>query len=140
LGEACHPKVIGFFNCQLQPREVMPSTSAQIIVSLRQLLASTRIQKEIRRKFFPHLRQEPDDRDPFQLKNDVELTRGWLHATLDIRADLDNIQTTASGIPKPYDDIFCYIAYRDLRDRMKMYQELAEKLSSSAVHSVASAA
>lgn len=109
----------------------MPRNEAPIIVSLRQLLASTRMQKEIRRKVFPHLRQETDHQDPFHVGNDVELTREWLHAALDIRADLERIEEAASGIPKPYGEIFCFIAYRDLRDRMKMYQELAEKLSAS---------
>ena len=110
----------------------MPSNTAPIIVSLRQLLAATQMQKEIRHRMFPHLRQETDRQDPFHVGNDVELTRGWLHAALDIRADLERIEEVASGIPKPYGEIFCFIAYRDLRDRMKMYQELAEKLSASA--------
>ena len=109
----------------------MPSNHAPIVVSLHQLLASMRMQKELRRKMFPHLRQEPDSQDPFHVGNDVELTREWLHAALDIRADLERIEEAASGIPKPYSEIFCVIAYRDLRDRMRMYQELAEKLSAS---------
>jgi hypothetical protein len=103
----------------------------EISVSLRQLLASTRMQKEIRHRMFPHLRQETGHENPFHVGNDLELTRGWLHAALDIRADLERIEEAASGIPKPYSDIFCFIAYRDLRDRMKMYQDLAEKLSAS---------
>jgi hypothetical protein len=109
----------------------MRGNHAQIILSLRQLLAATQMQNKVREKMFPHLRRESDHDDPFVISDRDELTGGWLHAALDLQADLQLIEKAASGIPTPYNEILCFIAYRDLRDRMRMYQDLAAKLSSA---------
>ena len=105
------------------------SSNAEVVLSLRQLLAATHMEKETRRTFFPHLQHEREEKNP--LTEPIEqIDRRWAGACLDIRENIGEIWATAwKNLPQPYGDIFCYIVYCDLLDRMKTYQELAGKLS-----------
>jgi hypothetical protein len=99
----------------------------QFIASLRRLLFAGRVEREIRRRILPHLHRETDHGYPFRSRD--EMVESWMHAALDVQADLNLIARKALDLPQPYGDMFCYIAYRDLHERMKKYQELAEKLT-----------
>jgi len=101
----------------------------KFLASIRQLLLAARMERRIRRRILPHLSQGVDYGYPFKSRD--EMVRSYMHAALDIERDLSNILRTAADMPQPYGDMFCYIAYCDLHERLAMYQKVAEKLVQS---------
>ncbi len=116
----------------------MKNINGKFIANLRQLLFAGRVEKEIRRRILPHLHREADHGYPFSSQD--QMVESWMHSALDLEADLSLISKAALKLPKPYGDMLCYVAYRDLHERMKMYQELAKKLNQSDICDASAAA
>lgn len=91
-----------------------------------QLLATGIAEKMARRKTLRQsIGQSLDDRS-FPSKD--EMVKSYTFAALDLDVELPNLMSAAARMPKPYGDMFCYIAYTDMHERMKMYQALAYEL------------
>ncbi len=97
----------------------------KFFADIRRKLFSWRVSREIYGKIFPHLNQDADHGYPFHSKDEMEkmFVRHNLHA----RLNLQLIERTAAKLPKAEADAFCFIAYRDLNERMEMYIALAEE-------------
>ena len=92
----------------------------------RQLTAAVRAEREVRHKMFPRLDNDPETEYPFASRD--EMIRSYTFAALDLKVELLNFMSVAATLPKPCGDMFCYVAYCDLHERMKMYQKLAREL------------
>jgi hypothetical protein len=126
LSEACHLERDWLLKLQTQPRKSMKENIGQIQSVLSQLAATIRAERQVREKMFPHVRYMPNQEYPFGSRD--EIITSYLHAALDLDADLQKIATTARRMPSPFGDMFCYMVYCDLHERMKLYQQLAEEL------------
>ena len=97
-------------------------------VNIRQKLTARRIHREIRDGIFPQLCGEKNGGYPF---NDSveELEKLATFGALDAQLHLDIIERRAEKLPETYRHAFRYIAYRDLNERMKMYEEFVRELT-----------
>jgi hypothetical protein len=107
----------------------MSNNIGKLKTALSQLTTSIRAETEVRRKLFPNLAQEPLGEYRFESRDDV--IASYMHAALDIDADLQKIASAARRMPKPFGDMFCYVAYCDIHQRMKLYQQLIDELVES---------
>lgn len=97
-----------------------------------QLLATGVAEKMTRRKTLRQpIGQSLDDRS-FPSRD--EMVKSYTFAALDLDAELSNLMSAAARMPKPYGDMFCYIAYKDMHERMKMYQQLADEFGQPETH------
>lgn len=82
-----------------------------------------RIAHEIRSRIAPHVRREADHGYPFR---DADgLWQAAMHGGLDTELHLRMIEKGAERMGKGFGDAFKYIVYRDLNQRLAMYEELA---------------
>jgi hypothetical protein len=115
LDEARHTEVIGFFNGQLHPRELMNTDNQQ------PLLASflAKVESEIQHDILPRLNGEPGFKD--------ELFRLYARSRLDLKVNTDLVERCARHMPKAEGEAFRYVVYRDLNRLLEMYLEFADQ-------------
>jgi hypothetical protein len=101
----------------------------QIIASLHKLAFALSEERKVRRKLLPHLNCGADG-DYASTSRD-KMVESYTFAGLDLQAELPEFIGTAAALPRPYGDMFCYIVYCDLHQRMRMYQQLAKQLVGS---------
>ena len=92
-----------------------------------QLLATGIAEKIARRKALRQPDEQPLDERSFPSRDEMVIS--YMFAALDLDADLSKIMSAAADLPKPYGDMFCYLAYKDMHERMKTYQRLADELA-----------
>lgn len=97
----------------------------KFFAKIRERLFTARVEREIYRKIFPHLRQEADNGYPFSSADELtrEQIRGFLVASKLIR----DLEQAGDKMPAAYGEAFRYVAYRDLNDRLTAYIELARE-------------
>jgi hypothetical protein len=91
-----------------------------------QLLATVSAEKDARRKALRQPIGQPLDGRSFPSRD--EMVKSHTFAALDLDVELPNLMSAAVKLPKPYGDMLCYLAYKDLHERMRTYQKLAEEL------------
>jgi len=99
---------------------------------ISQLLATGLAEKIARRNSSRQSNEQPLNGRSFPSKD--EMVKAYTFAALDLDVELPNLMSAAARMPKPYGDMFCYLAYKDMHERMKMYQQLAEELSQPETH------
>jgi len=81
-----------------------------------QMLATVHAEKDARRKTLRQPIGQSLDRHSFPSRD--EMVKSYMFAALDLDADLSKIMSAAAELPKPYGDMFCYLAYKDMHERM----------------------
>jgi hypothetical protein len=102
-----------------------------------QLLATASAEKDARRKTLRQPIERSLDARSFPSRD--EMMKAYTFAALDLDVELPNLMWAAAKLPKPYGDMFCYIAYKDMHERMRMYQKLAEELAQQDVNALLTA-
>lgn len=92
-----------------------------------QLLATVSVEKEARRKALREPVGPSLDERLFPSRD--EMIKSYMFAALDLDVELPNLSLAAAKLPRPYGDMLCYLAYKDLHERMRAYQRLAEELA-----------
>lgn len=96
--------------------------------NIRQKLVARRIHREIKHRIFPQLCGEKTGGYPFG-DSAEELEKLATFGALDAQLHLDIIERRAEKLPETYRHAFRYIAYRDLNERMKLYEEFVLELT-----------
>lgn len=91
-----------------------------------QMLATHHAEKDARRKALRQPIEQSLDEHRFPSRD--EMIKQYMFASLDLGHEFPNLLSAAAKLPKPYGDLFCYLAYKDLHERMKAYQMLADGL------------
>lgn len=91
-----------------------------------QMLATHHAERNARRKALRQpIRQSLDE---VRFPSRDEMIKQYIFAALNLDVGLTNLSLATAKLPKPYDDIFCYLAFKDMLERMQMYQQLVDKL------------
>ena len=85
---------------------------------------TTRLEREIFHRIFPHLNGEKDHGCPFNW--DQELWKQRHHGNLEVLYRIELIESQADHMGKAYGEAFRYIMYRNLNACLLPYVKLAQ--------------
>jgi len=89
-------------------------------------MLARRVHREIKHRIFPQLCGGKNCGYPF--KDSVEeLEKLATFGALDAQLHLDIIERRAKELPDTFGQAFRYIAYRDINERLKMYEEFVRE-------------
>jgi hypothetical protein len=97
----------------------------RFVSKIRQKFFEWRVNREILHRISPHIAGQGDFGYPFHSKN--EMVELHIFTGLDVQCTLDKIELAAARMPKFQGDAFRYIAYRDLNERIGLYQAYAKQ-------------
>ena len=105
------------------------NTIKLFFAKIRQRFFNWRVKREMSKRISQPLRNEGSHGHPSRSEDGMARLsiRAQLHARLNLRV----IARTTAKLPKNQADAFCYIAYRDLNERIEMYIALAEGCNQS---------
>lgn len=112
--------VIGLLN--YQPGETMIRAIGSFFGRVREKMFRDHVNHEIFERLFPHHRGDKNFGYPF--KTFEEMQR--LSQRLDVRPLLNQIEAHIKRMPSGYGEDFRYIMHRDLHERFRMYERLAQ--------------
>lgn len=88
---------------------------------LRRKFFKWRTNREIFERLFPHLNGETNF--GYSFANDEQMNAQT--EALELQATLDSLESQIRKMPKGYGKCFRHIMHRDLRERLRMYEQVA---------------
>jgi len=98
----------------------------KFFANIRQKLFKRRIHQEIEHRIFPQLVGYKKGMYPFN-DSEEELEKLATFGELDAQLRLDIIERRAKQLPDTYRQAFRFVAYRDINERLKMYEEFVRE-------------
>ncbi|MGA9451862.1 MAG: hypothetical protein WBW41_11045 [Verrucomicrobiia bacterium] len=95
----------------------------KFIAAIRRQKFLNAIEREIKSKIFPQVKGRADHGYPFSSQD--ELYKERLRVALELRQTLSDLNSAGLNMPDNECNAFLYVAYRDLNERLKMYEEFA---------------
>ena len=104
----------------------MKKIIGKFFANIRQKLLARRIHREIEHCIFPQLAGDKNCVYPFN-DSEEELEKLATFGALDAQQHLEMIERRARLLPDTYGQAFRYLAYRDINERLKMYEEFVRE-------------
>jgi len=104
-----------------QPMKPIKSFFSKIRYKLFVLI----IEWEIYHRIFPHLQKNKKCQYPFN--SDCELLKATVQHSLEADYFIKTISNRAEKMDRAYGEAFRYIMYRDISERMKMFEQLVKQ-------------
>jgi hypothetical protein len=93
--------------------------------SIQQQMLAARVEWEINKMIFPHLKRQVDHRYPFSSVNEMESK--CLCDQLEAIASINVIDSAISEMQPEYREAFRYIAFREMGNVITAFLDLAEQ-------------
>ena len=90
---------------------------------LREKFFKWRFDREIFERIFTHHRGEKDYGYPFRTRQEMNALTG----ELDVQSLFDKVEGQIRNMPDAYGESFQYLMYRDLHQRLRVYEQLARR-------------